>query len=119
MLLHALLLSLHVTAAAAQSNQASMLRSIALVICAPARLDRARGLATLDGDEQTTPRAAGYDCPLCSGFAPHAVALPDSTLLDVLRPRAKAVASPAIVALPPRPEIRAEKSRGPPLPTFV
>lgn len=108
-LLHVVLFSLQVSGASAADGEASLLRSIAHAWCGPARTGDASERATEPGETR-----AGGDCPLCSAVAPLAIEPPASTLLEQLRLEIAEPLPPARADCTPRPEVRAEKSRGPP-----
>lgn len=116
---HVLLLSLHVAAASAGTHEASTLRAIALAICGPMRSSKATSTAGLTDDGNPAPSTPRYECPLCSGAAPSAVALPNETVLALIEPTAEPALAPTRVFVLSHPEIRAEKSRGPPLPVHA
>lgn len=113
-LLHVVLFSLQVSAAAATEGEASLIRAIAHAWCGPARTAEATTPANEPADAQ-----AGSDCPLCSALAPLALAAPPSTLHELLRLEIRGPLPPARADCAARPEIRAEKSRGPPLSSLL
>jgi hypothetical protein len=108
-LLHVVLFSLQVSAASASDGEASLIRAIAHAWCGPARTGDASTLASEPGDQRS-----GRDCPLCSSVAPLALEPPAAALLGLLRLDASEPPPPARAGCTARPEIRAEKSRGPP-----
>ncbi|MEW5962318.1 MAG: DUF2946 family protein [Pseudomonadota bacterium] len=113
-LLHVVLFSLQVSAASAAEGEASLIRTIAHAWCGPARSADTSAPVT-----EPSETRAGSDCPLCSALAPLALASPASTLLALLRLEIAGPSPPARADCAARPEIRAEKSRGPPLSSLL